>query len=215
MHVCRDKIGDGTLLTSIWDLSGGTVNLFFYHQYQNTVQFNLSNELKKGDRLIAIATLFPSNSEFEKLRNYKTPKNNNLIGVFIVASAALFLFTSVFFLIRYVRRERNGRYDYIQLLFFPFGLILFYYMYVLTGSVNVFYFSAPYQDPANAFISLSSYVPFLLILLIIPFCLINYRLFKEKIWSTWARGVFTLNTIVCIILVGLFVYWRFYNVINL
>ena len=30
MHVCRPKIGDGTLLTSIWDLNALHVDLFFY-----------------------------------------------------------------------------------------------------------------------------------------------------------------------------------------
>jgi hypothetical protein len=29
MHVCREKIGDGTLLSSIWNLSKGTVHLYF------------------------------------------------------------------------------------------------------------------------------------------------------------------------------------------
>lgn len=214
MHVCRKKIGDGTLLTSIWDLNNGKVNLYFYHDYKTTVQFDLNEELKKGDHIIAIETLFPHNSEFEKLRNYKIPKNSNLIGVFIVTSAGFFLLTSIFFLIQYFRRKENKKYSYIQLLLFPIGLILFYYMYVLCGSINVFYFPAPYKDPANVFVGLSSYVPFLLIALNIPFCLINYRLFKENSWSFLAKGLFTLNNFIYIILIGLFVYWGFYNIFN-
>lgn len=212
MHVCRKKIGDGTLLTSIWDLNDGTVNLYFYHDYKTTVQFNLNEELKKDDHIIAIETLFSHNPEFEKLRNYKTPKNSNLIGVFIVASAGFFLLTSIFFLIQYFRRKENKKYSYIQLLLFPLGLILFYYMYVLSGSVNVFYFSAPYKDPTNVFISLTSYIPFLLLLLILPFSVINYRLFKENSWSLIAKGLFIVNNLIYIVLIGLFTYWRFYNI---
>ncbi len=214
MHVCREKLGDGTLLTSIWDLNNGTVNLYFYHQYNYTVQFNLREELDKGDHIIAIASLFPHNIEFEKLRNYKTPKNSNLIGVFIVASAGLFLFTSIFFFIRYFRKKQNNKYAYFQLLLIPLGLILFYYMYVLSRSINVFYFSAPYKDPANVFVSLSSYIPFLLLILIIPSCVINFRIFKENSWGIFAKGLFTLNNLVYIILIGLFVYWGFFNVFN-
>jgi hypothetical protein len=214
MHVCRKKIGDGTLLTSIWDLNNGKVNLYFYHDYKTTVQFDLNEELKKGDHIIAIETLFPHNGEFEKLRNYKIPKNSNLIGVFIVTSAGFFLLTSIFFLIQYFRRKENKKYSYIQLLLFPIGLILFYYMYVLCVSINVFYFPAPYKDPTNVFVGLSSYVPFLLLLLIIPFCLINYRLFKENSWNFLAKGLFTLNNFIYIILIGLFVYWGFYNIFN-
>ncbi len=214
MHVCRNKIGDGTLLSSIWDLNIGTVNLYFYHDYKTTVQFNLSEELKKGDHIIAIETLFPYNPEFEKLRNYKTPKDSILIGVFIVASAGFFLLTSIFFLIQYFRRRESKKYSYVQLLLFPIGLILFYYMYVLIGPVNVFYFPAPYKDPTNVFISLTSYIPFLLLLLILPFSMINYRLIKEKSWSLIARWLFTLNNLIYIILIGLFVYWRFYDIFN-
>jgi len=31
MHVCRKKVGDGTLLTSIWNLNDGVTYLYFYH----------------------------------------------------------------------------------------------------------------------------------------------------------------------------------------
>ena len=214
MHVCRNKIGDGTLLSSIWDLNNGTVNLYFYHDFKTTVQFNLSEELKKGNHIIAIETLFPHNPEFEKLRNFRTPKESNLIGVFIVASAGFFLLTSIFFLIQYFRRKENLRYSYIQLLLFPIGLILFYYMCVLSGSVNVFYFPAPCKDPSNVFVSLTSYIPFLLLLLILPFSLVNYRLLKGNSWSILAKGLFTVNSLIYIILIRLFAYWRFYDIFN-
>lgn len=214
MHVCRKKIGDGTLLTSIWDLNGGTVNLYFYHDYKTTIQFNINEELKKDDHIIAIETLFPPNAEFEKLRKFVTPKNNNFIGLFIVSSAGFFLLTSIFFLIQYFRRKENQKFSSIQLILFPIGLILFYYMYVLSGPVNVFYFPAPYTNPTNTLVSLTSYIPFLLVLLILPFSVINYRLVKENSWSVIAKGLFTANNLVYIALIGLFAYWRFYDIFN-
>ncbi len=214
MHVCRKKIGDGTLLSSIWDLNNGTVNLYFYHDYKTSVQFKLSEELKKGDHSIAIDTLFPPNPEFEKLRNFKTPKDSIVIGGFIVASAGFFLLTSIFFLVQYFRRTELKKYAYIQLVLFPLGLILFYYMFVLCGSVNVFYFPAPYKDPTNVFKSFTSYIPFLLLLLIIPFSVINCRLFKENSWTVLAKWLFTLNNLIYIILIGLFAYWKFYDIFS-
>ena len=75
MHVCRNRNGDGTLLTSIWDSQKGLVNLYFYHSYDSTVQFSLSEELVKGDHMISLPTLFPENPEFERLVKYKTPFN--------------------------------------------------------------------------------------------------------------------------------------------
>ena len=214
MHVCRKKIGDGTLLSSIWDLNNGTVNLYFYHDYEKTVQFNLSEELKKGDQIIAIETLFPKNPEFEKLRNFKTPKDSKLIGVFIVFAAGFFILTSIFFLTQFIRTREPKKYSYIQLLLFPIGLFLSYYMYVLIGPVNVFYFPAPYKDPTNNLISLTSYIPFLLPLLLLYFSVIYYRLMREKSWSSLAKWLFTINNLIYIILIGLFVYWKFYEIFD-
>jgi hypothetical protein len=214
MHVCRKKIGDGTLLTSIWDLKHGTVNLFFYHQYDFTVQFNLEEELQKGNHIIAIEGLFPYNSEFEKLKNYKTPKNSIFLRLFVAAATAMFFFSSLVFLILYFRKKPNTIYAIIQLLLFPLGLLLSYYMFVLLTNINIYYFPSPYQHPSNIFVSITSYIPFLMLVIIIPFGVIIFRLFREKCWSLFAKILFVLNYVVYFILIGLFVYWGFYNVFS-
>jgi len=214
MHVCRKKIGDGTLLSSIWDLRDGTVNLFFYHNYDTTVQFNVKDELKKGNHSIAIEKLFPPNSEFEQLKYFHTPKNNTWIAFFILGSAAIFLFSSIFFLVQYFRAKKNQDYALLKLMLFPIGLVLFYYMYVLSSNLAVFYFPAPYQSPTNSFVSLASYIPLLLLLLILPLLILNYRIYKERCWSAFASGLFTVNNLIYIGLIGLFQSWKFFDVFN-
>lgn len=214
MHVCRKKIGDGTLLSSVWDLRDGTVNLFFYHNYDTTVQFNLKDELKKGDHSIAIEKLFPPNPEFEQLSNFQTTKNSNWIAVYILASAAIFLFSSIFFLVQYFRAKKNQKYSLLKLILFPIGLVLFYYMFVLSSNLAVFYFPAPYQSPTNAFVSLASYIPLLLLVLILPLLILNYRIYKEHCWSGFTSGLFTINNVIYIGLIGLFQYWEFFDVFN-
>jgi len=209
MHVCREKIGDGTLLTSIWDTDKGNVNLYFYHQYKKTVQFNLKEELAKGDHIIAVDTLFPTNTEFEKLRDYKIPQNNNWILLFMLSTAMLSFFTAFFFLVRYFRK-RQSKYALLQLALFPVGLLLFYYMFVLCTNMGIFYFSSPYKDSHNIFVSITSYIPYLLLLAIIPLIMINLKIFKEKLWDWFAKWLFALNNIVYVILIGLFAYWGFY-----
>ncbi len=214
MHVCRKKIGDGTLLSSIWDLSDGTVNLFFYHNYDTTVQFNLKDELKKGNHSIAIEKLFPPNSEFEQLSYFHTTKNNNWIAVFILGSAAIFLFSSVTFLVQYFRAKKNQDYATLKLMLFPIGLVLFYYMYVLSSNLAVFYFPAPYQSPTNSLVSLASYIPVLLLVLILPLLILNYRIYRKHCWSAFASGLFTVNNLIYIGLIGLFQYWELFDVFN-
>jgi hypothetical protein len=212
MHVCREKIGDGTLLTSIWDLNKGMVTLYFYHNYDTSVQFNLQEELSKGDHLISVESLFPKNAEFEQLRDFKIPKNTLLMGVFIVGAAGLFLFTSIFFLVVLLRRKKDPYYPLLQVTYFLLSLMLFYYMYVLSGSVNVYYFPAPYKNPTNVFVSASSYLPFLLLLLIIPSLFYNFRIVKMKLGSVFTRIILTTNNIIYLMLIGLFFYWGFYDV---
>ena len=42
MHVCRGKIGDGTLHSYIADLTQGTIDLYFYHDYTRDLLFRVS-----------------------------------------------------------------------------------------------------------------------------------------------------------------------------
>ncbi len=212
MHVCRNKIGDGTLLTSIWDLSSGDIHLYFYHQYKNVLRFNLQEELAKGDHILAIETFFPPNDEFEKLRDYKIPQNNSTVIGFLLASAGLFFFSSMFFLFSYFKGGKSDQFRFIKIGLFVLGLIMFYYMFVLCTNKYIFYFSAPYKDTHNIFVSMASYVPFLILLLIVPLLLLNMRLIKGKIWGAFSTWLLTLNNMVYLLLLALFVYWGLFNI---
>jgi cytochrome c oxidase subunit IV len=210
MHVCRDKVGDGTLLTSIWNNNDGTVNLYFYHNYEKTVQFNIKEELAKGNHILKIDTLFPKNKEFENLATYKIPHNNNSIRFFLLFSGLFFIVSSCYFLINYFRTKNRNKYNYIKLFIVPFGFLLFYYMFILNTNINIFYFSAPYYDSYNSLISMASYLPYVLLAVIIPLLVINCKVIKEKYWSKLAIAVLTTNNLLYLILIGFFIYWRFY-----
>lgn len=214
MHVCRKKVGDGTLLSTIWDLNNGEVTLYFYHNFKRMVQFNISEELKKGNRSMAIESLFPKNPDFERLRQFKTPKNNGFIGLFILAAGGFFLLSASFFLFQFIKRKEPRKYTYLSICLFLLNIMLFYYMIVLSSSVKVFYFPAPYTDPQNMFVSLTSYLPFLLLLLILPLLAFNYKLLNEPSWSRLAKGLLAFNNLVYFVLIGLFVYWKFYHIFN-
>lgn len=210
MHVCRDKIGDGTLLTSIWNNTNGTVNLYFYHKYDKTIQFNIKEELAKGNHIIKVDSLFPKNKEFEKLASYKTPQNNDSIRFFLLFSGLFFLLSSCYFFINYFKTKNINKYNFIKLFLAPFGFILFFYMFVLNTNINIFYFPAPYKDSNRLLISLTSYIPFVLLILILPLLAINYKIIYEKHWNKLATILLSLNNLLYLILIGFFMYWRFY-----
>lgn len=210
MHVCREKIGDGTLLTSIWDNTNGTVNLYFYHKYDKTIQFNIKDELAKGNHILKVDSLFPKNDEFEKLATYQIPQNNDTLRLFLLFCGLFFVMSSVYFSLNYIKNRKTDKFNSIKLLLIPFGLILFYYMYVLNTTVNIFYFASPYKSPFSLLASSTSYLPYVLLVLIIPLIKFNLKLVKEKLWNNFALIILSLNSSLYLILIGFFVYWRFY-----
>lgn len=213
MHVCRKKIGDGTLLTSIWDLSNGIVHLYFYHDYKHMVQFNLKEELSKGNHSYEIASLFPANIEYQKFIAFQTPLNNNIIDWFLRICLALFVFSFFYFLISYFRSKGTEFVNY-KLLLATLSLCLAYYMFALATEMGIFYFPSPYKNYKFGLIDVASYLPFLLALLIVPLLLMNRKIFKLNAWKTFSRFLFTANSIAYLILITLFSYWGFYNIIN-
>lgn len=212
MHVCREKLGDGTLLTSIWDVNEGKVNLFFYHDYKHPVTFNLADEFAKGDHSMEIASLFPANAEYQKLLAYKTPWNSPAIDWFLRICAGFFFIASIVFAISYLRKRKTAEYAWVQFMLVPLSLAMMCYMLVLAIKINVFYFPAPYVEPGTVLISISSYLPFLLGLLIIPLLIVNRKVLQDSAWGFIPKWTFTLHNIASIALIGLFLYWGFYDV---
>lgn len=208
MHVCRPKIGDGTLLSTIWDLKHQIVSVYFYHNYDSCVQFNLNTELQRGDHIIALETLFPTNPEFEALKTYKTPKNSQAIALFIVLSAGILFFSTFYFLIRFIKNKTSYSELWIALL----SAVMVYYLFVLSGSINVFYFPAPFKDPRSWLVSMSSYLPFVLLLSIVPLIYLLYKNIRNKTWNWMAISTFSSNLLIYCGLLGLFGYWRFFGV---
>ena len=213
MHVCRQKIGDGTLLTSIYDLNNGVVHLYFYHDYKHQVQFNLNEELAKGNHTFEIPSLFPTNKEYQKLLAFKTPINSSAIDWFLRYSLILFLISAIYFLVSYFR-NRNIKYASYKLLLSALGLIMMYYVFVLATEVNIFYFPAPYKNYKPSLLDLAGYIPFLTLLLIIPLLLINRKVFIENAWRKFSKWLFTINSLTYLTLIVLFAYWGLYNIFN-
>jgi len=207
MHVCREKIGDGTLLTSILDLNSGIIYLNFYHDYNHQVKFNLKEELAKGEHTFEIVSLFPPNEEFKKMTSFKTPLNSASLDLFLKCCLVLFLFSAFAFLISYFRKKSS-----VKLLLFALSLILMYYMFVLATEVGIFYNPAPYKDYKFTMLNIAAYIPFLLLLLIVPLFVINKKIFNDNRWTFFPKWLFVLNNLAYISLIVLFSYWGLYNV---
>lgn len=212
MHVCRKKVGDGTLLSSNWDLKDGLITLYFYHDYTHSIQYNLKEELAKGDHFFEIPKLFPPNAEFQRLLNYRIPHNTPVLKFFLLFCGGLFSFTSLFFLFNFIRTRKSASNAIIKLMFFPLGIIMAFYMFSIFRNIGIFYNQAPYKDYIFSIQNIVAYVPFLILLLIIPLCLSNWRIFKTSTWSNFSKLLLTTNNLTFIILICLFCYWGLYSI---
>jgi hypothetical protein len=205
MHVCRPKIGDGTLLTSIWDLNDGKIHLYFYHDYSHHISFLLKDELNKGDHISAVDNLFPKNNEFNKLGSYQIPKNNLFIMFLFITIAGLLSISFIYFLMSYLL-SLDGK-SLLQLVYGLFGLVIAYYLFILCSHSSIFYFPAPYVDRFSVLISLFSYTPYILVILFIPFLIWNWTVFRRKNWRFLSMLVLTGMNTLNGILIGFFIYW--------
>jgi hypothetical protein len=216
MHECRQRIGDGTMYSFVADLDKGKLTLCFYHDFQHPLTFNLKQELAKGDHVLQMAAIFPTNAEYLKFLNFKTPQNNTGLLLFLFFSGGLFAFSSLFFFTKVFMERRELAKEKatinIKILLGVIGLILVYYMTVLYNHQEVFYFPAPYKDFKFSILNIAAYIPFLLLVLIVPLVRMNVRIFSTSSWGSFSKSLFVLNNLFYLTLIVLFFYWGFYSV---
>lgn len=212
MSECRPHFGDGTMYTSLYDLYSGNIYLYFYHDYTHEVKLNIAEELGKGERKVLVSSLFPRNAEYEKIRAYHTPFNDNkLLGTLLISVAMLLLF-ALFYIVNYLRtRQQSGA--YLKLLLAVLNIALAYYLWLITRNESVYYFPAPYNDKHDYVLTALSYLPILLALAIIPILVLCIRSLKGATWSKRAISTLVINTVIYLVVLGLFGYWGFLVVV--
>ena len=215
MSVCRSRNGDGTLITSIFDIKKKIVNLYFYHNFDTLVQYNLTDELSKGDHIINIPDIFPKNSEFERLVNFKTPSNTVALRILLGLNAGLLALVSFAVFLSQIRKNKTTSLSPKSVLVkVLLNLILIAYIAVLITNNSIFYFDVPYKHYNSSLISASSYTPFLLLLLFIPITIHTRNSLKSDKTKLWVKTTLVLNNIVYLILLLGFGYWGLYNFWN-
>ncbi len=213
MSVNRAKVGDGTLYTSIYNLEEGLIHIYFFHDFSKRVTFNLKDELAKGRHSYNFAALFPGNKKFQKFIDYKTPQNSNTLLAFIISCGLLFFFSFVFYLFSFFKDSNTG-YRYLKPGLSALSLAMCVYAYVLIRNENIYYFPSPYNDGRSLIVAITSYLPFVLLITILPLMIILIKIFRQNKWSRFAKYLLATNSFAYVILIGLFVYWKLFDVFN-
>jgi hypothetical protein len=153
------------------DTKNKLVNRYFYHTYDSTVQLNLAKELAKGDHILEVPTLFPSNSEFERLKTYKTPFNTPYLRLALVLMGGLLAFIILLLVLAATKVKTTEITIKNSFLLLTLNLLLIGYLIVLVTNEYIYYFDAPYKHYSSNVISAFSYTPFLLFVLFVPISL--------------------------------------------
>lgn len=215
MSVCRNRYKDGTLITSIFDTKEKVASLYFYHNFDHVVHFNLVAELAKGDHMINIPSIFPRNPDFERLVSFKTPSNTVELRIVLVMFAGLLaLFSSLLIIASFWKNEATLISLKSAVFISLFNLILIAYIFVLITNQSVFYFDVPFKHHRSILISASSYTPFLLLLLFIPSIIYTRKRLKSEKTKLWIKTALVLNSMLYLMLVLGFGYWGLFKFWN-
>jgi|688.fasta_scaffold04492_13 hypothetical protein len=215
MAVCRSRNGDGTLITSIFDTKEKNVGIYFYHNFDSLVQFNLTDELSKGDHMLNIAEMFPRNPEFERLIDFKTPSNTPVLRILLVLSAGLLACISFALFLSHIQKNKTTLLTLKSVIgIVLLNFILIAYIVVLLTNNSIFYFDVPYQHYHSSLISASSYTPFLLLGVFMPIVIHTRNRVKSNKTKLWVKTIFVLNHSIYFMLLLGFGYWGLFNFWN-
>lgn len=207
MHVCRPKIGDGTLLTSIWDNKQMKVTLYFYHDYEEAITFDLQEEFAKGDHLLAVDAIFAQKPEFEALKSYITPFNTPGLRIGIALVGFFFFLSALFYFIGGFKKQAIQNQKALKVGISFLLVLATLYCLILATNQGIYYFPAPYESPMSFWVSLGAYLPYILTPAFFLLLFIFIRKKATKHWHWLSKTLILLNGIFLFSLFFGFLYW--------
>ena len=146
MAVCRRKMGEGTLFSTLFEPGSGKAHLYFYHDFNEVVSFDLKEELAKGDRTVDMASLFGQRPEYERLKSYITPFHQRWLFWALIILAAIVgvvvgscLLLALWWSFRFLRGRPHGSFSDL-LLPIAMGTLMIMLIGVMLLNEGVFYF---------------------------------------------------------------------------
>ena len=99
-----------TLYSNIYELKSRTMHLYYFHDFERAVTFKLDDELRKGERVLDIPTLFPPNAAADRYAAKRKPPASVPLAPIVTGAGAATLIVmglAVFGWIRGGRRVRQ------------------------------------------------------------------------------------------------------------
>lgn len=213
MSECRERKGDGTLYTSLYDIQRKEIYLCFYHDYTKMQTISLMNELEKGEHYIEMETMFPLNSEFEELKSYITPANTvSLLPIMFLVVVLLIIIAGIQASLWFRQLHLAPAYlQYYRITLAIVNALLGIYLWVIMNNPGVYYFPAPYYEAGRGWVNILSYMPVVLLLIM---GLSGWFVLKGRIpLSKMGRFGYAFNVCIWLMICVAFGYWGLFAIV--
>ena len=228
VDLCRKVLAaisqDITQYSNIYELKKGTFYLHHFHDFENYVVFDLTEELEKGFHELNIPDLFPDNVDFHYVYFTRiTPQNNLPVLIFLIVSGLIYLYTLTSWPAIWLIR-RQDTFDFGPEVIDPspappasaarvFGCI--------AAALGLIYLLVTYYNPQfyqfglprtlmllSTAKRMAAYLPAIILLLTPVLVVFTLIAGYKKYWSVIGRLHYLMLTIVIIISLFFFNYWE-------
>lgn len=210
---------DFTQYSNIYDLKNKKIYLYHYHNFNHVVEFDLQEELKKGERKYDIATLFPRNDEFMRRSiSKKTPINNKMMLYFLIFSSVILIITP--FGIHYNKKKISDttlakvENEFNLFAFFQINSIivtLLYLILMIALAKNPFIFDSGLPQVLKGLSVVQIiliHIPLLMVILDLLMIAILIRVFVKRYWTNNLRTIYLCMTLIISVNLYFFNYWN-------
>lgn len=202
MSVSRQRHGDGTLISTVWDNQNLKFDVIFYHNFDSIKSYDLKEALLDGDKTYSLEQIFPRNNQFEELKQYRTPFNTPVIRLFLAFVGGVSGILGLLFLITVLRTSRRSLKIFWSIDAVA-AILGFGYCYILATDIAMFYYDWPYIHPGSLWRTVLAFSPILLLLTLGMNLFYSRKLIKRR-----SISLILANLLYVVLLLG-FVYWSF------
>ncbi len=217
--ILKNTTTEFTQYSIIYDLKNRKFTLFHFKNFEIFREYNLEEELKKGEKHYNIPDLFPDNTEFKKRYFSKiTPHNNHAMEIFLSILMFLFFLIPVFFGIARIleRNKHAGRKKYIniaQLVLTINSSGAFLLSIALKMIPSVFILGLPENlEGLTLFQKIAINIPGIVFVLILILLTIYLKVREKELWTPNLRSIYLFSVALFCIFEGLIYYWGFFRV---
>lgn len=207
--------GDLTVYSNIYDLKNKKIYLYYLHNYNYSIEFDLNTELQKGPHLYDLSSLFPQNGYsringiFDNFDKNCSSGMKIFLAVVMLILCSSFIFWPVYFLSQKRKSkklsavERYSTKKQHLLLTAKLTTILNSILCIVLLCLLLQYSSFIYLYGLSICGNTLSFVPLFILTITICEIVFGVIIWKNKLWPLFIRLYYSFITAIALLIIGL------------